>query len=478
MKKTIENKRKEVEEKLRKQQIRDIKDLDAYKLDVCHPYAAGIDIGSREIYLAIPPVIAAEMALPIVHKFSTFTSGLLQCRQLLRHCGITTVAMESTSIYWSTLFFILQDADMKVCLTNPKKFRMVPGRKTDVLDCQWLQTLHTYGLLRGSFHPDNLIDMLRTYMREREKLIQERSRFVQRMQKALTRMNLLLHNVLSDITGESGMRIIRAILQGERDAQKLAELRDHRCRASKATIAESLQGYYREDQLYLLQMNYDSYMFFEKQISQLDTQIDELLKQFPLKEEPQAVCPEFGKTKQEKMKNSVRTKDNLEDMLYRILGVNLAAITGIRGHTILQISAEVGMDMEKFPTADHFVAYLGFVPRNKITGGKIISSRTDRIKSSAAQAFKKVIPSISQTNTQLGAFYRRMAPRIGKGPAITATCRKLAILYYNSLRFGEQFIENGQEQYMQRQQEYEKKKLTKLAKKYNMTLQPIEMPMG
>ncbi len=311
-------------------------------------------------------------------------------------------------------------------------------------------------------------------MRERENLIRERCRFIQRMHKAMTKMNLMLHNVLSDIMGMSGQKIIQAILGGERDAKQLSALRDHRCKETEETIVASLTGYYQDDQLYLLKMNYESWLFFGKLIDDLDYQIASLLKQFPIKTAPEAVCPEGKKRRNEKLKNTVKTRDNLEDMLYRINGVNLAEISGIRGHTILQIGSEVGFDMSKFPTAKQFASYLGFVPRNKITGGRIISCRTDRIKSSAVQAFKKVIPAISRTDTQLGAFYRKLQLRIGTGGAVTATCRKLAILYYNSLKYGEQFVEYGEKQYLEKLKIQETKKLIRLAEKYNILLIPIQ----
>lgn len=471
----MEKKKKSKQEKviklLSKQKIRDVKELDSYKLSVCHPACGGIDLGSAEIYVALPPSIAAEMDLPIVHRFSTYTSGLCQCRDLLLGCGINTVAMESTSVYWTTIYSILESAGMEVCLVNPKKFRMVPGRKTDILDCQWLQTLHSYGLLRGSFHPVEKIAELRSYMRERDHIIKDRSRYIQRMQKALTKMNLLLHNAIDDITGKTGLSIIRSILAGERDPNKLAAYRDPRIKKSQEEIAESLTGFYKPDQLYLLQSNYDSFCFFDKQLEKIDATIVSLLNSFPLKKEEAAVCPESNKSKYpHKGKNDLRTKENLRDVLYRIMGVDMTSITGIQANTILQIISEVGTDMSKFPTADHFASYLGFVPHHKITGGAILSSKTDRIKSSAAQAFKKVVPSITQGKSALAAFYRRVAFRAGKGKAIIAVCRKLAIIFYNTMVKGVEYVEIGQEKYKEQQQEREKALLIKLAKKHKLEL--------
>ena len=443
--------------------------MESYKLSECHPCSAGIDLGSKELVVAINPAIAAELDIPIVHIFETFTKDLLTCRDLLLWCGIKTVAMESTSVYWTTIYFILEESGIEVCLVNPKKFRMVPGRKTDIADSQWLQTLHLYGLLRGSFHPTQEISMLRSYMRERDSIIKERSTFVQRMQKALIKMNLLLHNVIDDITGKTGIKIITSILSGDRDSKHLASFRDPHCKKTEEEISEALTGYYKEDQLFLLKINYQSFCFFDKQLSDLDKQITKLLKRLPYKKEKKENRPDNGKSKS-KGKNDIRTNENLEDIMFHIIGADLSTLPGVRANAILQIISEVGTDMSKFPNAHHFASYLGFVPRNKITGGHVLSSRTDRIKSSAAQAFRKLVPSISQTKTALGAFYRRLAPRIGKAQAIIATCRKLAILFYNTIAFGKAYMEQGEMIYQQKQEEWEMRKMKILAKKYNYSL--------
>ena len=475
MSKKEKNKRKEVLNLLRAQKFRDVKEIDSYKLSVCHPHSAGIDPGSRDIYVAISPVIAAEMGLPIVHVFNTYTQGLNACKDLLLSCGIKSVSMESTSVYWTTIYSILQSSGMDVCLVNPKKFRMVPGRKTDVLDCQWLQTLHYYGLLRGSFVPAEKISELRSYMRERDNILKDRARYVQRMQKALTKMNLLLHNVLSDITGDSGMKIIRAVLEGERNPKVLASHRSIRVKKSEEEIITSLDGCYKSDQLYLLRINHDSFVFFTDKLLEIDTQIEGLLITFPLKKEEKDTCPrqegEGKRIYKRQGKNGIRFKsDDLNDVLYRITGSDLTTIPGLQANTILQIISEVGTDMSKFPTANHFASYLGFVPHNKITGGRIQSSRTDRINSPAAQAFKKVIPSISQRDSALGAFYRRILFRVGTAKAIVATCRKLAIAFYNAITRGKEYIDEGKDRYIKQQEDRERRTLFKLANKYNIQL--------
>lgn len=478
------NKQEKVIMLLKKQQIRDVKDLDSYKLSVCHPNSAGIDLGSREIYVALNPHIAAEMGLGIVHVFNTFTSGLLQCRDLLINCGIQTVSMESTSVYWTTIYYLLENAGIEVCLVNPRKFRMVPGRKTDILDCQWLQTLHLYGLLTGSFHAPEKIKELRTYMRGRNRLVKDRTRYVQRMQKALTNMNLLLHNVLSDITCQTGIAIISSILAGERDPTKLSAFRDPHCKATEKEIAGSLDGYYWEDQLFDLKTNYNIYCYIDKQITETDLLVISLLEQFSHKTEQnisdskpvETVVEDMKKKKKTKKtkkdkpktknKNDVRRDKDLDNLLFQITGTDLTTITGLQANTVLQIISEVGIDMSKFPSAKHFASYLGFVPHNKITGGNIISSKTDRVKSYAAQAFRKVVPAISRSGTALGAYYRRLCPRIGVGKTVVAVCRKLAMIFYNSITLGANYIEQGEAQYKQKQADRERALFHKLAKKY------------
>ncbi len=479
MKKKIKNKRNEVEYLLKKQKIRKVEDLDAYKLDICHPNAAGVDMGSREFYLALPPRIAKKLNLPIVHRFSTMTCGLILALELLKKCDIDTVSMESTSVYWMPFFDILTENKIKVCLVNPKKFRMVPGRKTDILDSQWLQILHAYGLLRGSFHPDENTDMLRSLMRTRNKVVKESVRYVQRMQKAFTRMNILLTNVLSNIVGESGIRIIEAIIAGERSPDKLYSFCNLNIKATEKEFINALEGHYREDHLFLVKFNYESWRFNKKQIEKLDKKIEKFLNKFPLKKKRSEKRPKLkNKQQSRKTKNQVKTKEYLEDILFRIIGIDTATLPGIRGHFTLKVISEVGTDMNKFPNADHFASYMGFVPRNKITGGRIISSRTDRIKSSAAQAFREVIPSISRSDTALGAFYRRLAPRIGKAAATVATARKLSILFYNLLVHGKEYIEHGAAKYLEQQKKRKEKQFRKLAKELSYNIQKKEIAVA
>jgi len=477
MKKSEKERRESAIKKLNKQGIRDVKDIESYKLSVCHPSSAGIDLGSRSNYVAINPEIAAELDIPIVKEFSTLTSGHQQCRDYLLSCGVKTVSMESTSVYWMNLYYTLTAAGIEVCLVNPKKFRMVPGRKTDILDCQWLQTLHMYGLLSGSLIPDGDIRQLRSYMRQRESLLQDRGRYVQRMQKAMVQMNLMLVNVVSDITGQTGMAIIEDILAGVRDPMILASHRNKHCKSSKEEIAESLKGCYKEDQLHLLKLNYDAYNFFTGQLAELDKQIESLLMVFPLAKdvkkqelEQDHESAEKRKRRRHPSKNDLIVDIDLDKTLIGIVGADLTSITGLAPNTILQIISEVGTDMSKFPSAKHFAAYLGFVPRNKITGGVVISSKTDRTKSRAAQAFKKIIPTLSRGDSAFAGFYHRIASRSGTGKAIVATCRKVSMAFYNTIVLGQDYVEEGNKKYKQRLADREKALLEKLAKKHNVTL--------
>lgn len=482
MKKLQANRKEEVVKLLKRQKIRNLKDLEDYKLSICHPCSAGIDIGSREIYVAINPEIAAELGMPIVRVFPTYTTGLQECRDWLKYCGIDCVSMESTSVYWKNIYDILEEAGIEPCLVNPRKFRMVPGRKTDVLDCQWLQTLHMYGLLSGSFVPKGHIRQLRSYMRHRDRLLKDRAKYIQRMQKNLVEMNLMLVNVVDDIMGVTGTKIITAILGGERNPKVLAAFRHGGCKKSEQEIAEALNGNYKDEQLYLLKANYEAYKFFNSQITDLDSQIGVLLDSFPQAEKTESNQSNDTSTgsegndmppkkkKPSKSKNDLRI-NNLPEKLVRITGIDLTTVTGLQTNTILQIISEVGTDMSKFPSAKSFASYLGFVPHNKITGGVIISSSTDRIRNAASHAFRKVATSVGQGKTALGAFYRRIAAKGSKAKAVVALCRKLAMIYYNTIVYGKEFVEYGAEKYKKQQEEREKLLIAKLARKHKLVVQ-------
>lgn len=392
--------------------------------------AAGIDIGSRSHFVAIPEGLSEES----VREFSTFTDDLELLSDWLVSCGITTVAMESTGIYWIPVFEILERSGLEVRLVNARHVKNVPGRKSDVSDCQWLQQLHTYGLLRGAFRPQDQVCTLRAYVRQRSTLVRNASAHIQHMQKALAQMNVLLHNVVTDITGVTGMAIIKAILVGERDGYKLAALRDKRCKNDAATIERSLQGNFRPEHLFSLKQAVELYEFYQQQIADCDRQILEQLKSFDAKEHDSDGKP----------------PRSMEEALQKMSGVDLARINGISTNTALKVIAEIGIDMSRWQTAKHFASWLGLCPGSKISGGKVLSSATKPVANRAAAALRMAAMTLFKSKSALGAYFRRMRSRLGAPKAITATAHKLARLIYSMLKYGNDFVDAGQQQYEER----------------------------
>lgn len=471
---------KKFDEALRKGLVNTVEDVESYKLSICHPNSAGIDIGSRENYVAIPPSVAKELGVGVVRTFPTTSSGHYECVEYLVDCGVTHVAMESTGHYWQTLRNALEQHGIEVEVVNPRHFRMVPGKKTDVQDCQWLQLLHMYGLLKGSFIPDEEIQMLRTLNRMRGKILDEITKQVNRMQKALVGMNIMLGNVVSDVTGKTGMAIICAILDGERDPFKLAELRDGRCKRSEAEIAEALNGNGRKDLMFELAFAKENYEHQMACLEILDKEIVKMVESLPdAKPLDEDVDPdpkggdEAPKKKTDRRragKNSLRTDVNMEDLLARKTGTRITDLNGFGVSTVLTLLCEVGRDLSRFPDAAHFVAYLGLAPRNKITGGVLLSSKTDRTKHPAAIALKSVVPSLSQTDAPLASFYHSVRGRSGTGKAITAVARKLAIQYYMALSYGVAYVKKGEQL---RKENSEKRKLDR----FLATAQKLNIPI-
>jgi len=405
-------------------------------------YAAGIDIGSRSHFVAVPEGADPEP----VREFKTFTADLHCLADWLVSRGITTVAMESTGSYWIPVFEILESRNLQVMLVNARHVKNVPGRKTDVLDCQWLQQLHTYGLLEGAFRPPEEICELRGYIRHRMNQVRYASSHIQHMQKALTQMNVLLHNVVTDITGVTGIAIIKAILAGERDPHKLAALRDKRCKNTVETIARSLQGNYRPEHLFSLKQALASFEFYQSQIADCDREIQALLASFDsVTEETRPDYP--GKSSKAAKKSS---PFNLQDELYRMTGVDLTRIDGIESATALRIISEIGLDMSRWKSAGHFASWLGLCPGSKISGGKRLSSKTKPVVNRAAAAFRMAASSLYRAQCALGAYYRRMNARLGAPKAITATAHKLARLVYSMLKNGTAYTDVGQDYYEQK----------------------------
>jgi transposase len=388
--------------------------------------AAGIDIGSKSHFVAVPEGVDTNP----VREFSTFTGDLEELARWLISCGVTTVAMESTGVYWIPVFEILESHGLEVKLVNARHVKNVPGRKSDVLDCQWLQQLHTYGLLRGAFRPIDQVCTLRAYVRQRGTLVRSAASYIQRMQKALTQMNLLLHNVVTDITGATGMRIIKAILDGKRDPDTLAAMRDVRCKQSAATIARSLKGNYRPEHLFSLRQAVELYEIYQTKIADCDRQILEQLKSF----DPPDDMPRI----------------TVEDALVRMSGVDLTSIDGIDTTTALKIVAEIGTDMSRWKSSKHFASWLGLSPGTKVSGGKVLSSATKPVANKAAQALRMAAFTLFNSKSALGAYLRRQRARLGSPKAITATAHKLARLVYAMFTQGTAYVDAGQQYYEER----------------------------
>ncbi len=402
-----------------------------------HPAAAGIDIGVTEIYVAVP----ADRDETPIRCFQTFTQDLNALAKWLLRCGIDTVAMESTGVYWIPLFQILEARGVQVCLVNAHHAKNVPGRKTDVSDCQWLQYLHSVGLLRASFRPAQAICAVRTLLRHREGLVQMASGHVQHMQKALDQMNLQIHHVLSDITGVTGLAIIEAILAGERDPHVLAKLRDWRVRASEETVAKSLVGDYRREHLFTLRQSVVAYRQCQQLIAECDQEIHRGLETLPSRVDVlEAPLPPAkstaGKRKGGELDYDLRTQH------YRILGVDLTRVPGISSLIIHTVLAEVGPDFTKFRSASAFASWLGLCPDNDISGGKVLWAGTRKVNNRAAKAFRLAAYTLHHSRSVLGDYYRRMRAKLGAPQAITATAHKLARIAYHLITTGQAYDES------------------------------------
>lgn len=426
--------------------------------------AAGIDIGSSMHYVAVPEDRDDEP----VKKFRSFTNDLHRLADWLEQCGVDTVAMESTGVYWIPLYEILEERGFEVFLVNARDFKNVPGRKTDVLDCQWLQELHTYGLLRASFRPDSDIATMRAYVRHRGTLVRDAARHVLHMQKALSLMNIQLHNVISDITGATGMRIIRSVISGNHNPRALAEYRDPRCKASKDTIVESLTGNYKPEHVFALRQAVELYDFYQRQVGATDERIEELLCEL---EESSPTREDLGPSKRKRPKGNEPNFD-IRSRLYALIGTDLTEITAIGPYSALKIISEVGTDMTRWPNADHFASWATLAPRNKITGGKVISSRTRSSANRFAEVLRMAAMTIGKTDTYLGAFYRRKAAHIGKAKAITATARKLAVIIYNMISRVVPFHDPGIRVHDEQHRKRVLKNLSRRAKALGLQLVP------
>lgn len=436
-------------------------------LPIVNARAAGIDIGSRIQVVAVPP----ELSDDPVRTFQSFTADIERMADWLISLGITTVAMESTGVYWIPVYEILEDRGLTVILANARDCKSVPGRKSDVNDAQWLQRLHACGLLRASFRPSRDIAALRAYMRIRDRHLEYAAAHMQHMQKALTNMNLQLHHVISDISGVTGLKIVRAIVAGERDPDVLAAMRDVRCRESVQTIRASLVGNYQPEHVFALAQALALFDFYQQRVTDCDAQIERTLQLLNAdKAMPEApLAKPRCRTKQTNSLNF-----DVRPLLYQLTGIDLTQIHGIGPSVGLALIAECGTDLSRWPTEKHFTSWLTLSPGCKISGGKVLSSHTRKSNNRIAARLRLVATAVGRTDTALGAFYRRLAARIGKAKALTATARKIAILFYRAMRFGMRYEDPGADQYEQRYRERVVKQLQRRAAHFGFGLQPLE----
>jgi len=411
------------------------------KMPIVNPYAAGIDVGGKEHYVAI------NQSRDDVRKFGVYTDDLHECAKYLISSDITTVAMESTGDYWRSLFIVLQDYGLDVILVNGKFTKNVKGKKTDVLDCQWIQKLHSLGLLESSFLPDSFTESVRQVSRHRKNLIENASDYISRMQKAMRQMNLRLDNVLRDVTGESGQAIIKAILSGERDAPKLADLANYKVKKSKEEIAKALTGDWRKEFILELKHSFELYHVFRSKISECDTEIEELLKKEIRFREQSTNKKRKRYTNEDKKKvNKNDPKIDLEKFCYQLSGgIDLMEIPAVGRNTLLTVLSEVGFDLSKFPSAKQFSSWLGLSPNSKVSGGKVISSHTLKRKNRLSEALQRAANVIgNMKNNPLTDFFNRISHKRGRMSAITATARKLSVIIWKMLTKKETFkpVEN------------------------------------
>jgi transposase len=427
-----------------------------------HPCAAGLDVGSTFHVVAVPPDCDPQP----VRTFKSFTGDLYALADWLKAVGVTTIAMESTSVYWVPVFEILEGRGFEVLLVNARDVKNVPGRKTDVNDAQWLQQLHEYGLLRASFRPRDGIARLRALLRHRERVIEYAASHIQHMQKALMLMNVQLHHVVSDITGVTGLKIIRAILDGIRDPKALTKHRDTRCKESIATVHKALDGNYRSEHVFALRQALQLYEFHQAKVGECDVEIEAAMRELNV-DRP---APSLPLPAVRHARSRHEPKFELRSALYTLLGADLSQIHGFGPYTVLRLIGECGDDMRKWPTVKHFTSWLTLAPGNKISGGRVLSSRTRKSSNRAAVVLRIAAVNIGKTHTALGAFYRRLAARAGKAKAVTATARKLAVLFYNSLRFGMKYVDPGENHYEANYQNRVLHQLHRRAKQMGFTM--------
>jgi transposase len=448
------------------------------ELEVVHPHAAGIDVGNQSHFVAVAP---SRDPRP-VQEFGSWTADLKRMVEWLKSCGVTTVAMQSTGVYWIAVYEALEQAGFDVYLVNARGTKNLPGRKSDVQECQWVRKLHTYGLLRKSFRPPEAIRQVRTVWRLRDRLVKEAGRAIQHVQKALTTMNVQLANAISDLSGVTGMAIVRAILSGERNPRELAKLRDARIQASEEEIAHSLEGNWQPDVLFEMQQVVDAYDFHQKQIAACDEQLQKYLTAMPTREPVgggrQTAAPEKTAKQRKKLKAKRRTKDNrpafdLGAELERLMGADLRIIDGIDLMTAQMIYSEVGADLSAWPTEGQFASWLELTPRHSVTGGKVIRKEKRQVKNRVANALRNAAQTLIRSDSYLGARYRQLRNRMDGRSAVKAMAHYLACLIYRLLTKGAAWVDRGAGYYESRREQRDLQALQRRAAAKGMKLVPV-----
>lgn len=440
----------------------------AAELPVLEPDAAGIDIGATEVFVAVP----ADRDPEPIRSFETFTEDLESLADWLEHCRIRTVAMESTGVFWIPLFQILEKRNIQVQLVNARHVKNVPGRKTDVEDCQWLQHLHAVGLLRGSFRPDDEICAIRSLWRHRDNLIQLATVHLQHMQKALDQMNLQIHHVISDLAGATGLAIVDAILAGERDPHRLSKLRDWRIKASEATIVKSLVGDYRDEHIFVLRQSLEGYRSYQKMIGNLDIEVKRRMARLPSRVDP--VERPLRKERNPRKTPRRTEPSELRSELYRAFGVDLTQVPGINPLTAQVLLTEVGTNLARFPTAAAFCSWLRLCPEPRISGGQVLSSKTRPTKNRAALGLRLAAQALHRSQTFLGDYFRRMKARLGAPSAITAVAHKLARIVYHLIRNQQEYDASIFQEQERRTQDRKRRRLHAQAHELGFRLIPAE----
>jgi transposase len=424
--------------------------------------AAGVDIGAEEIVVCV----AGDDNTQIVKAFGNYTVDLQSIGQWLKEHSIRTVAMESTGVYWIPLFEELEWQGFECLLISSRSLRRVPGRKSDILDAQWIQTLHSYGLLESSFRPQGELVALRTLLRHRAQMLDYRSPHIQHMQKAMLQMNLQLSQALSDVTGETGLKIMRAIVAGERDAHKLASYRDRNCKKSEEEITKALTGTWRDEHLFILKQSLEMYDFYTGQIEACDAEAERTYALTRPDWEAGELPSVPKKKRNSHSKNAPKDQAEIRKHLKRISGVDLSVVDGFGVSLAQTVIMEVGTDMSKFPSEKHFCSWLGLAPKHEISGAKVLKNKTLKTKNRAGQAFRMAAPSVKKSDTVCGSIYRRMRTRLDKAQATVAVAHAIARVVYRMLKYKVEYdkinVEEYEEKYKQAQIKYMKKRAGKL----------------